>query len=395
LQVHVVALPFTIEEYRSRLTRIRPEMAKRQFDILLVNDIASQFYITGYDGWSFYSPQMVVVPMEGEPIWIGRGLDVPGGRLTAWMKPENIVGFPETVVQTPGRHPADWIGEFLADKGWSKARIGVEMDAYFYSAKTHARIAAALPNATFVDAELLVNWVRAVKSPAEIACMRKGATLVTAAFRKAFEVIGPGVRECDAVAAIQAAQTAGSADFAGDFTAIPPLIMSGENAASPHLLWSDRCYDRNETIALELGGAYRHYTAVLARTMQLGTKPKKVADVESALLEGMEAVLDAMRPGVAAGDVEAAWRKVLARHGYTKDSRIGYSIGIGYPPDWGEHTISLRANEPTILEAGNTIHAMIGMWMDGWGMAMSESVLVTETGSETLISLPRNVHHKP
>jgi ectoine hydrolase len=214
------------------------------------------------------------------------------------------------------------------------------------------------------------------------------------AMRKAYEVVEPGVRECDAAAAIQATQYAGSPDFAGDFTALPPIIMAGENAAAPHLMWSDRKYTPGETISLELAGAYRHYTAGLARTMQLGSKPKKVADVETAVLEGIDAVLQTIAPGVVAQDVEAAWRKVIARHGFKKESRIGYSIGIGYPPDWGEHTISLRQGDMTVLQPGNTLHSIMGMWMDGWGIEISETILVTRNGCETLTKLPRQIHQK-
>jgi Xaa-Pro aminopeptidase len=390
----LVPLPFPKDEYLERLKKIRAEMSKRQLDLLLVNDIASQHYITAYDGWSFYTPQVVVVPMEGEPLWIGRSVDAVGGRLTAWMKPENVVGFPEDHVQTPARHPMDWVGKFIADKGWGKARIGVELEAYYYSPKAHMRLVAALPNATLVDADLLVSWIRAVKSPAEIAHMRKAATLVEGAMRKAYEVIEPGVRECDAVVAIQGLQFAGSPDYAGDTTALPPIIMAGENAAAPHILWSERRYENGETISLELAAAYRHYTSALARTMQLGSKPKKVADVEAAVLEGMEAVLAKIAPGVLAQDVETAWRNVIARHGFEKESRIGYSIGIGFPPDWGEHTISLRQGDMTVLQPGNTIHSIMGMWMDGWGIEISETILVTPNGCETLAKLPREIFIK-
>jgi Xaa-Pro aminopeptidase len=370
-------------------------MSKRRLELLIVTDIANQYYITAYDGWSFYTPQVVVVPMEGEPIWLGRAMDAAGGRLTAWMKPENVLGFPEDHVQTAAKHPMDWIGKLLVDKGWGKARIGVEIETYYYSPKAHMRLVASLPNATFIEADLLVGWVRAVKSPMEIEHMRRGATLAAAAMRKAYEVIQPGVRECDAAAAIQASVYGGSPDFAGDMTALPPIIMAGENAAAPHLLWSDRRFSPDETISLELAGAYRHYTAGLARTMQLGSKPKKVADVEAAVLEGMEAVLDTIAPGVMAQDVEAAWRKVITRHGFTKMSRIGYSIGIGYPPDWGEHTISLRPGDMSVLETGNTLHAILGMWMEGWGIEISETILVTGNGCETLTKLPRPIHEKP
>lgn len=390
----MVPLPFPREEYDARLSRIRQEMSRRGLDLLLVNDIANQHYITAYDGWSFYTPQMVIVPLAGEPIWIGRAMDAVGGRLTAWMRPENVVGFPEDHVQSPDRHPMDFIGKWIVERGWGRARIGIELEAYYYSPKAHARLLRALPDATIIDADLLVNWIRAVKSPAEIAYLRKAARLAEAAVRTAYETIAPGVRECDAVAAIQAAQYASDPDLAGDITALPPTILAGENASAPHLMWSERRFETGETIALELAGACRHYTAGLARTMQLGAKPKRVAAVEAAVIEGMDAVLAAAKPGALAQQVEAAWRAAITRHGLKKESRIGYSIGVAYPPDWGEHTISLRQGDMTVLAPGNVLHAILGMWMEGWGIEVSETILITETSCETLTTFPREIFVK-
>lgn len=389
----MIELPFSRSEYDRRLKAIREEMARRGLDLLVVNDIANQHYITGYDGWSFYTPQSVLVPLaDEEPVWIGRAMDAAGGRLTAWMRPENVVGFPETYVQRPDRHPMDWVAEWIVSRGWGRGAIGVELEAYYYSPKAHARLVAGLPDATIHDADLLVNWIRSVKSEAEIGYMRKAARLAEAAVSAAHAAIAPGVRECDAVAQIQAAQYAGSPDFSGDVTALPPTILAGENASAPHLLWSDRRFTEGETVALELAGAVRHYTAGLARTMQLGPVPRRVAEVEGAVLEGMEAVLATMQPGIAAEDVEASWRRVIERHGLKKESRIGYSIGVAYPPDWGEHTISLRPGDRTELRPGNVLHCILGMWMEGWGLEVSETILVTDTGNETLTNFPRGIH---
>jgi ectoine hydrolase len=390
----MVPLPFARDEYSSRLEKIRKEMSKRGLDLLIVNDVANQHYVTAYDGWSFYTPQVVIVPSDGEPVWIGRSIDAVGGKLTVWMKHENVVGFPEDHVQTPDRHPMDWIGKWIADRGWGKGRIGIELEAYYYSPKAHAKLTAALPNANFVDADLLVNWIRAVKSPAEVTYLRHGAKLAESAVKKAYEVIAPGVRECDAVAAIQTAQYGGLPNHAGDITALPPTILAGENASAPHIMWSNRKFTDGETVALELAGACRHYTAGLARTMQLGKKPRRVADVEKAVIEGMDAVLETAGPGKLAHDVEAAWRAAIARHGLKKESRIGYSIGVAYPPDWGEHTISLRQGDRTVLEPGHVVHSILGMWMEGWGIEISETILITEMGCETLAKIPREIFVK-
>lgn len=203
----MIKLPFGHEEYAARLRKIRAEMARRGLELLIVNDVANQHYITGYDGWSFYTPQVVLVPIEEvEPVWIGRAMDAVGGRLTAWMKPENVIGFPEGHVQQTDRHPMQWIADWIVTKGWGSRRIGIELEAYYFSPKAHARLVAGLPNATFCDADLLVNWIRAVKTDAEIGYLRKAATLAEAAVTKAYDVIAPGVRECDAIAAIQASQ---------------------------------------------------------------------------------------------------------------------------------------------------------------------------------------------
>jgi ectoine hydrolase len=125
--------------------------------------------------------------------------------------------------------------------------------------------------------------------------------------------------------------------------------------------------------------------------MQLGKPSKAVTDTATAVLEGMEAVLETVRPGVTAETVHAAWNKVIGRYGLKKESRIGYAIGIGYPPDWGEHTISLRPGDGTVLEPSHTVHCILGMWMEDWGLEVSETILVTEKGAECLTNFPREL----
>jgi Xaa-Pro dipeptidase len=391
----MIPLPFSKAEYQQRLGRVRERMSALGMDLLILTDVANQHYLTAYDGWSFYTPQVVIVTLEeDQPYWIGRAMDALGGKLTAWMDKDHVLGWPEDHVQTPDRHPMDWVANWIKTKGWGSRRIGIELEAYYYSPKAHARLTKGLPDARWIDADLVVSWLRAKKSPAEIDYMRKGARLAEAAMRAAYEVIAPGVRECDAVAKIYAAETAGHPDFAGDITALPPTILAGENSTAPHILWGNRRFEATETVALELAGACRHYTSGLARTMQLGKAPQALIDTAKAVLEGMEAVVSFTKPGVTGEQVEAEWRKVIARYGLKKESRIGYGIGIAYPPDWGEHTISLRQGDKHVMEPGNTVHCILGMWMEGFGMEVSETILVTDKGCECLTQFPREIHFK-
>ena len=244
--------PFAKAEYESRLLRVRARMAAAGIDLLLLADPANMNYLTGYDGWSFYVPQLVAVPCQGNenPLWLGRAMDRAQAPLTSWLPDDRVIGYPESYVQSAERHPMDWIADHLRGRGWDGRRIGTETDVYYFSPKALDRLRAGLPNAEFVDADLLVNWVRAVKSPAEIACMREAAGLVGGAMRAAFDAIEPGARQCDAIARIYAAQIAGEAGFAGDITGLCPLIMSGRAAAAPHPMWTDDRFERDQTTAM-------------------------------------------------------------------------------------------------------------------------------------------------
>ncbi|MCP3935282.1 MAG: M24 family metallopeptidase [Actinomycetia bacterium] len=383
---------FSRTEYDARLAKVRAEMANRGLDVLVIGDPNNHNWLTGYDAWSFYTPQIVLVQHDVDPIWMGRKMDGGAAKLTTYMTEDQVRPYPEDCVQKDGTHPMAVVGRYLAEMGLDDKVVGYESDTYFLSAKAVASLQAALPNAHWVDADLLVNWCRTVKSDAEVAVMRQAATLAEGAMRVAYETIRPGIRQCDLVAAVVAQQVGGNEGFSGDLTALSPLVLAGEAATTAHPMWTDERFGAGQTVALELGGARKRYNAGLARTVQLGGGSQTLFDTAKAVEEGLEAVLSVMKPGVIAHDVHRAWQDVLDRYGLSKDSRIGYGIGVGYGPDWGEHTVSLRPGDTTVLEQNMTIHVMLGMWMDDWGMEMSETTLVTASGVECLTNFPRGVH---
>ncbi len=383
--------PFSKTEFDQRLQRVLISMSERNLDALVIGDPANMNWLTGFDAWSFYVPQVMLVTHNKAPIWMGRMMDAGAITLTTYLGDESIMPYPEDMVQREGVHPMDVVSEFLADLGLDGKSIGYESDTYFFSPRSLGCLQKSAPNAHWVDADLLVNWCRAVKSDAEIQMMRQASRLVEGAMQIAYDNIVPGLRQCDLMAKILAAQVGCNKDFGGDLTALSPLILAGEASATAHPMWTDATFDKDQTVALELGGTRKRYNAGLARTVQLGKGPKKLFDTASAVEEGLEAVLESIKPGVTAGEAHSAWQKVLDQHGLVKASRIGYGIGVGYSPDWGEHTISLRAGEATILEPSMMLHVMLGMWMDGWGMELSETTVVTDSGVECLTNFDRAV----
>ncbi|PKC51539.1 Creatinase/aminopeptidase, partial [Rhizophagus irregularis] len=190
------------------------------------------------------------------------------------------------------------------------------MDTYYFTAKCFTQLQLGLPQSTFVDATSLVNYVRIIKSDKEIEYIRRAARIVENAMQTGIDAIEEGVRECDVVAKIMHAQISGTVEFGGDYPAIMPLLPSGERTSTPHLTWTDEKYK---------------------------------------------------------SEVEAVWRKSIAKSGFEKESRIGYSMGLNYPPDWGEHTASLRPGDKTVLQPNMTFHCIPGIWLDEYGVELSES----------------------
>ena len=127
-------LKFSRDEYAERLARTRRAMAAQGLDLLVVSDPSNMAWLTGYDGWSFYVHQAVIVPPDGEPVWYGRGQDAAGARRTTWLAHGNIVGYADHYVQSTERHPMDFLAEVLGSRRWDRLAIGVEMDNYWFSA---------------------------------------------------------------------------------------------------------------------------------------------------------------------------------------------------------------------------------------------------------------------
>lgn len=139
------ALSFDRMEYAQRIAKTRAAMAARGVDLLIVTDPSNMAWLTGYDGWSFYVHQCVLLPMEGEPIWYGRGMDANGAKRTVFMTHDHIVGYPDHYVQSTERHPMEYLSRIVDERGWGGHSLGVEMDNYYFTAACYATLRGISP----------------------------------------------------------------------------------------------------------------------------------------------------------------------------------------------------------------------------------------------------------
>jgi Xaa-Pro dipeptidase len=383
-------------EYLDRITKVKERMEVAGIEVLLATEPANLYYLTGYDAISYYVPQFVLLALDADnPLWVGRGIDAANARYTVFMDDDAIIGYPETYIGDPSRHPAAFVAELLRSRGWDQRAIGIEYHSRGLTVETFLQLQRHLPQARFHDAGLLVGWVRTVKSPQEIAYLRQAAAISDAAMRAGVDTIREGVRQNDAAAAIFAALVRGTDEYGGHH---PEGLMmpTGARASAPHLVWTDDPLRPGEMTNIELAGCRFSYHAGLSRTVVVGMPPAKLIDLAAATAEGMAAALDAARAGVTCEAVEAVYQRMIGKYGFAKPSRIGYSIGIGYPGmGWGEDTASLQPGDQTVLEPNMTFHLMLGMWMEGWGLVLSETFRVTEAGpAESFSSLERQLFVK-
>lgn len=389
---------FDEAEYRERVAAVQRSLAEKELDGIIVAEPANLFYLTGYNAWSFYMPQVMWVPAVGDPKLLMREMDARGAFRTQEVWAESTEGYPETYIHQDHCHPGEWIGRRLAElTDGKKLRVAYEEDAHFFTIRTFLSMREQLSHWELVPARELVNWVRVVKSDAEIALMRNAGLIADHAMRVAIEEIRAGRPLNEVAAEVQKAQVLGTRDpetgahIDGDYPAIVPLFPRGEGADTPHLTWTAEPIGSPEGVSIEIAGVHHRYHAPLARCVSVGAPSKDLDRVAKITLEGFEAALEELKPGNVPADAVRAWDAVLAENGLEKKSRLGYSIGVGFPPDWGEHTVSIRDDDHTELKENMTFHVIAGMWMTGFGFECSESLRISDTGVELFTSVPRGL----
>ncbi|MBZ0215868.1 MAG: ectoine hydrolase DoeA [Fimbriimonadaceae bacterium] len=388
------SLHFSRQEYDTRVARTRTAMAERGIDCLIVADPSNMGWLTGYDGWSFYVHQAVILTPEGEPLWWGRPMDSAGVASTAWLAESSVYTYPDHYVMNPEKHPYTHLAGVLKDKGWQTARIGVEMDNYYFSAACMETLRSELPDAAFQDTTGLVNWQRLVKSQAELGYIRNAARIVSAMHQRIRDCVEPGMRKTDLVAEIYDASLRGVDGIGGDYPAIVPLLPSGKDAAAAHLTWNENPMKSGECTFFEIAGVYRRYHCPLSRSVFLGKPPQDILDAEKAVMEGLEAGLALAKPGNRCEQIAGAFFAVLKKYGIEKGDRVGYSFGLSYPPDWGERTISLRTGDKTEIRENMVFHFMPGLWQDDWGLEITEAIVIGANGAECLTDVSRELFVK-
>lgn len=376
-------LAFPMAEYERRLAELRSRMSSAGIDVMLTTTPENICYLTGFDSPGHYWFQGLVVPLEGEPLCYSRLLETSGVDAYTWVE-QNI-----------GYHDSDDIitglaGQLLAN-GHGEGTLAIERDCWFFPATFQERLFNAMPDTNFVDASGIVEAGRLIKSTYEVELMRRAAGTCDRAMRAGALALREGATENDVAAEIMAELIrAGS-----HWPAIAPFVASGERGAIGHATWKGRTLRHGDIVFLEIAGCLDRYHAPQMRTAVIGKADAELKEAFAVVCGAFDAAMQAIRPGVGAGEIDRVCRAIIAEAGFgeSQGSRTAYSVGISLPPDWGEGNIlSMKPGEGRLLEENMTFHLLPWVQIAGkGGVGCTETIRVTGSGAERLTRYPREL----
>ena len=382
-------LPFELSEYRARLGRVRDGMAERGIDLALISIPENIYYLTGYTTLGYYMYQTLLIPADGEPLILTYREERINIERLSWLERYVNYGVGEDPVQVT----LDTIAEF----GAGAKTLSIEEKGYFFPIATYKRLMAGLAGMTWVDGSGLVEQGRLVKSPAEIEYIRQGARAAMAGMQAALAQARVGQTENDVAAEVYRATLRHGSEYPGS----PPYVISGERSGLPHGTWEGRELRDGDIVFLEFSGCVKRYSAAMMRTAFIGDPPASVRGRAEAVISGLQAAIDTIRPGVTSGEVDDACRKTIMKYGFGDHTHeTGYSIGVCYPPGWNEsHIMNLHPGDETVLVPNMVFHlvpSLIVPELNGH-VGFSETVRVTDDGCEVLTDkvVPRELQILP
>ena len=375
-------MAFPEAEYEVRIGRARAVMARADVDVMLIHSLPDICYLTGYQTPLSDWHSCLVLPLDGDPV-----LQVCDHELAAMNTYVNRI---LPVQWETMDAAASQLTEHLIQIGAGACRVGLQRRRPGLNSFTEDFLRSALPSAAFVDVSDLVLGIRAVKSQAEIACLREAARLSVLGMQAALAIVRDNATENEiTAAAMQAIVAAG-----GEYFAIDPIVRAGRRSGVTHATAKRGIVRRGDAVLLEIGGVYQRYCAPLLRTAAVGAPSKYLCRLADVSLRAMDLLFENLRPGRRVGDVASTAMKALSgldpaikMRGY-----FGYSVGVSFPPSWVERSIEIAEGRTDELVPGMTFHVHRVLRIPGvLGAGFSESVVITESGYELLTHHPRQL----
>ena len=371
-------LAFTEDEYAARIDGVQRGLADQGLDALIVTAPENICYLSGFWTPGYHVFQALVVPRHRPPFLVVRNIESDNVRDHAVVQRFHPIDNLDAAVPI--------LTEAMAEEGADSGTVGVEFDGARQTITRLDLLAGLCPEVSFVPSNGIVEALRAVKSAAEIAYMRQAVAMAEGALRAGARSLETAVTDSDVAAAVHAQLAAAGSEFTGS----PPYVVGGAASARTHALHARRPLARSDHVWLEVSASIQRYHGVCSRiaSLALSDEARRLFDISASALSAM---IEAMCPGVASGQVDAAGRAVVDRFGvgHLWRNRAAYALGLSFPPGLGEgHIIDIKGGDRRRLQTGMVFHLIPILKAPGVGaVGCTESVRVTEDGAERLGTL--------
>ena len=375
-------LAFSVGEYRGRVERVREAMRAARVDVLLVKEPSNVLYLCGLQSFSMYGGECIILPLDGEPTLVVHPPEAGTALLHTWI--DDVHTYDASVTHE------QYLASLLRDKGLDKAGIAIEKQSIGVTVVFQDSLAAQMSGLGFADGSALVLSARTLKSSAEIAHLRKAAAITDLGSAAAIEAAGEGKTDNDIAAAASFALIQGGSEY----MALSPIVTSGRRSGILHSTHKRVPLCKGDSILIEVGASYQRYTAPTMRTISIGDPDAGVIRMAGACLSALDKVIEAIRPGITSDEVaRAGWEGMdLAGPGLVFHGVFGYAVGCNFPPTWADGTAIITLGDYTVLQPGMVFHHPVAFRRLGeYGVAFSETSVVTEDGCEVLTSTERRL----
>lgn len=376
---------FTAEEFAGRLARVRAEMAGQGLDWLVAIHPVSIHWLTGSDAKSYQEFQCLLVGARDEPLVVltrqGEVHEFETDSLA-----DEVHGF-------GGGENEDPIKAFAAlaqRHGLPGKRVGLEVPAFYLHPHHYLALRALLGETLVAESTDLIPRLKLVKSPAELGYIRRAAAIADLGMERFTRDLAAGSTELALAGGVyETLMTNGSG-----IAASPINLVSGQRSAYSHGAPTERVLQRGDYGSIEFGATYRRYTATIGRQFVLGQPTPRMLELYDTVRRASDAMIAAIRDGVAATVPHQAARAVIGKAGLEpyRAHLSGYGLAPGFPPSWAE-PLHLIGDSPYVLEADMvvTIEPPVFIGAEGLGARIIDTVRVTQTGAERLGRFARDL----
>lgn len=378
-----MTLHFERSELAARIAAARASLKRERLDALIVTAQESHYYLTGFDTSGFVFFQAAVLTADETPLTLlTRRPDLEQARRTSTIDDVRLWYDGE------GADPSRELLAILEEKKLKGARVGIELRSFGLTADKYELIRRRLEGwCTLVDASAIVRGLRLVKSPAEIAYVRRAAELADASLLAMLAAARPGAFEGEIAAAGSVPLLAGG----GDPPPSGPVLGSGDRALLIRSATGFRHLDAVDQLTIEFAASYRHYCVCLMRTIAIGKANEQQRRMFEVTRDAIAAMTEAARPGRPLGEIDDAHRRVYDAAGYgaQRMSACGYSLGALYRPTWMDVPPMLYSGNPLPAAPGMVLflHAILIDAPRNLAMSLGHTIVITATGREVLSRL--------